>query len=745
MRKKILSLLCCVFILLPLSACKEAVTQPSFNTELESEMPAETLIAENGSYRLELNRTNMGIILTDLSSGEQWGSSPVSSNGEELDEFGMPVKKHPQVESVLLVKCQNVLGTTEDTYLSYIDAVQEGRIRYKTIENGLCIEFYFDEAQIMIPVEYRLLEDSVTVSIDPGKIQEGDNRILQISLAPFWCSAKNDAADAYLFVPSGSGALIGVDSQSGQGSKYAAQVYGTDPTIEEKAAISTTEHIRLPVFGARDGNKGACAVIDKGAESAWIEATAGSVTFGYSSAYATFQMRGYTNHTAQVFAYEKVENQVYSKRMIDTPVSVRFYPLKGEQASYSGMAKVYREYLNETAGMPSVCDDSSLHFTLLGGTMITKSFIGIPYETVYPATTLSQAAHILSELSSELGMKFSVKLKGFGESGVDEGKIAGGYKISHKVGSVKELNALADFCKKNAIDLYMDYDLTRFKSNANGFTVFSDAVTNPGEQKAAQYYYNMAVKDQEKETLYYLLSPSKFSEAADKLLTKTKNLNYAGFALDTLSSAAYSDYSDKTKSTFYAKSGVGDMVVSVIDKVKQDGRLFMANKPNAYAAAKADIIVDAPTATANEHLFKSEVPFYEIVFKGCVPMVCESVNLAADANTQILRAVESGCGLNYTLMAEWDESLIDAAQPIFYNSVYADLKPQILETVNKLADYYEKIAGAKIINHTILETGLRETRFDNGITVYVNYGDKAISGPEGEIAASDYLVLENRP
>ena len=100
MRKKILSLLCCVFILLPLSACKEAVTQPSFNTELESEMPAETLIAENGSYRLELNRTNMGIILTDLSSGEQWGSSPVSSNGEELNEFGMPVKKHPQVESV---------------------------------------------------------------------------------------------------------------------------------------------------------------------------------------------------------------------------------------------------------------------------------------------------------------------------------------------------------------------------------------------------------------------------------------------------------------------------------------------------------------------------------------------------------------------------------------------------------------------------------------------------------------------
>ena len=70
--------------------------------------------------------------------------------------------------------------------------------------------------------------------------------------------------------------------------------------------------------------------------------------------------------------------------------------------------------------------------------------------------------------------------------------------------------------------------------------------------------------------------------------------------------------------------------------------------------------------------------------------------------------MESGCGLNYTLMAEWDEALIDAAQPIFYNSVYADLKPQILETVNKLADYYEKIAGAKTVSYTHLDVYKRQ-------------------------------------
>ena len=35
------------------------------------------------------------------------------------------------------------------------------------------------------------------------------------------------------------------------------------------------------------------------------------------------------------------------------------------------------------------------------------------------------------------------------------------------------------------------------------------------------------------------------------------------------------------------------------------------------------------------------------------------------------------------------------------------------------------------------------TAFDNGITVYVNYGDSAVATPDGEVDAHDYLVLES--
>ena len=66
----------------------------------------------------------------------------------------------------------------------------------------------------------------------------------------------------------------------------------------------------------------------------------------------------------------------------------------------------------------------------------------------------------------------------------------------------------------------------------------------------------------------------------------------------------------------------------------------------------------------------------------------------------------------------------------------------MLNNVEKLSDYYSKVNGKKIASHTVLEGGLRETVFENGVCVYVNYTDKAIASPAGEVAPYDYLITE---
>ena len=124
----------------------------------------------------------------------------------------------------------------------------------------------------------------------------------------------------------------------------------------------------------------------------------------------------------------------------------------------------------------------------------------------------------MAEIKGQVNTDFSVQLKGFGDSGLDAGKIAGNYTVNKNLGSKKELKNLFEFSKNQNIDLYFDFDIERFNKKSSGFSTFFDAATNAGEQKAVQYAYDIAVRDIKEETAYNLLSPANFTRAFDKII-----------------------------------------------------------------------------------------------------------------------------------------------------------------------------------------------------------------------------------
>ena len=740
--KRLIIMVCCFAVVLSLTACSTGFGSLKYTETEESNLPSETFVVENSKYKLQLDQSNMGFILTEKSSGKQWNTSSSENSKPQLDEFGMPIKKHPRVESILSIECKDFNSNEMNSYYSYTDSVQGGKVTYEPLKNGILLNFYFSEAKVMIPLECTLTDIGLKLSVNPKKIMESDNKVVSISIAPFFCGVQNDTKNSYLFVPSGSGALVGTGSKSAEGDSYSAQIYGYDPSIDEVASISTTQAVRLNVFGVKTGDRALCAIVDSSPQSAWINATSGSTTFGYSSCYATFQMRGYTNHIAELYSYERVENVVYSKKMINKPVSVIYCPLSGDNADYSGMANIYRDYLIKTYGMEKSSSDIPLNIRILGGTTMTKSLVGIPYETIFPTTTLSSAKAIMDEIKAEVGTEFSVQLKGFGESGVDVGKIAGNYAINDNLGSFKTLKELFDYSKNNNISLYFDFDIERYNTGSSGVSEFFDSATNAGEQKALQYYYDVAVRDKKQDTAYYLLAPKNFKNIFDKVAKKTAEYNINGISLDTLSSTAYSDYADKENSKYYSKNGFVNTANSIIKSAKSKNNRFMASSANLYSAVMADIITESPVNSEKNRIFLYDVPFYQMVFKGSIPITVESINLAADTKLALLKAIESGSGLGYTVIDNWDNSVINADLPYFYNSVFKEVKNGIFDNSKELSDYYNKISGKHIVKHTVYDSGLRETIFENGVCVYVNYTGKSIKTPKGELLPYEYLITE---
>lgn len=743
--KKIISILCCISVIFTLSACGTAEKgTKKFNKKAQNGFPSDSLIAENDNYRLEFDANSGGVIFTELSSGEKWGTIPVDAMSEELDEYGMPIKKHPKTQSPITIRYRDYVNNSIYQSLSYSDVISGGRIRTAKGKDSLLVEFYFDTAEIMVPVEYKLLEDSVQISIDPKRIEENNNTLFEISVAPFWCSAKNGTDDAYIFVPSGSGALINTDVRSQQGDTFTAQIYGRDYTKEMQTDVLVEESIKLPVFGARiNSKKATMAIVTSGAESGIIEATAGSSAVGYTSVYTSFQVRGYTEHTAQVFVGKESESNVYSNLTVRKPFTVRYYPLTGDKADYNGMAECYRDYLKSEKKL-SASKEEEVPFAVsfIGGAMVTKSFLGVPYKSLYVTTTVSEVEKIASDLYEKVGISFPITLTGFGEGGIDITSLAGGFKVNKKNGGAKALNSLKELCKKNRNRLYMDFDLIRFSKSSNGFSVNSDVVYDATDKKSLQYLYNVSTRDYNEKTKHYLLRHLKLNDAAEKLISKTSDLALDGISLSTLSNICYSDYKDKTVSNYYCASGMEKLVSGVFSSVKKSGKAVMANNANAYAAVKSDIITDIAVTSSGDNIFSEEIPFYQMIFKGYIPMVSGSQNLSAEHKKLLLKSVESGCGLSYTLTERWDNRLINSAYPAFYNSVYDEIVPTIIENYTMLKDYYKSINGAHISSHKILENGVRETVFDNNVAVYVNLNENSVSSPAGEISPYSFIVKE---
>ena len=723
---------------------KETRKKNPFDTKAVSSVIDDKFIAENDNFKLEINDTTMGVSLTDKNTGQVYGTNPVNDGDTEYNEIlGTYKPRNPQVESVLFIKYLDTEKNVTSDMISYTAAIKNGRTVFEKFENGIKINYYFDDAEIMVPVTYTLTETGIELSVNPNEIQENKNMLITVSLAPMFCSVKNKK-DGYLLYPSGSGALVYAKEISSPGETYTDEVYGIDASKEIWDKSSTNKAIRLPVFGAKFDNQAVFGIIEQGAESSLLDMKVGSKMIGYSSVYVTYQVRGFTPHIKELYNNRYVKNDVFSTNMISTPLKVSYNLLKDEEANYSTMAKIYRDYLDKTVGKAENVTPSTLDVTMVGGAMIDESFLGIPYKTILETTTLSDVQKIVNDLNKK-GVKITnLNLAGFTVNGIDSNMLGGGFEIDSALGEAEQLATIKKNCLKNKTNLFVDLDIVGFNEDGNGFDTYFDAATRANKKVAKIYSFDIAIWGRNTENAYSLLARDRIADAAKEAIAAVKDWKSGGIALSTLTSLTYSDYSDKENSQYYSKANMGNQVSTVIKDAKKNNLLVLSSDANAYAAAASNVVLNVPTNSTGAYIFDEDIPFYAMVMRGRTAISGDSLNLATSSDLQLLRSVESGAGLSYTLINNYSTRLIDVNSTVFYNSLYSDLSKQIVANYNKVSSLYEKIGNSVIVSHTILdsEKGLRETVYENGVKVFVNYGSEDVETELGVVKAKSFLVGE---
>ncbi len=726
--KRFVSILLVLSVILCCAAC--STEQPRkigrYTSKIVVNSVDSSVVAENDNYAMHWDSEKACILIEDKNSGYIWSTVPNDFyNGTPAGARANVLLNSPIIVTYV-ASPNNTLKTINGS-----SVFEDGMITAKKVKNGIQVGYFFNNVEISVPVIYKLYDDHFTVTVEPKGILENANKVYQVDIAPFLTAIpQSKDKDSYLFVPSGSGALMYADERDGSERLYQEAVYGQDLSAFNDHINSNYYKTSLPVFGVNRGENSLFAIVENGAASCEITASAGDSTIGYSNVCAAFCVRGQSTEVVKMAQYGSQRVNTYSDGLIDGKCTVAYYPLSGKHSGYSGMAECYRNYLTNKYKISKTTEDSMLYLQFLGGSLTSESFVGVPYKNLTAATTVKQANEIVSELTKTTGIKPVVQLKGFGQSGVDVGKIGGGFKLSSNLGSWKEIEAL-----NKLSEVYFDFDLVRFDKSGSGFSTVSNSAKAENGGTAYQYYYDIAAGNRvEKKGRYRLLSRDQLGKALDKAMKAVKNKEISGISLSTLGSLAYSDYKS---SDYYAKGNLDSQGTMMFAKASSKTRVMTSNA-NEYAAAKSNHIISTPSNNSAFATLDATVPFYRMVFKGVVSMASEPINTSANPRTELLKAAETGCGLLYTVTGSYN-SKFRLSDSSFALSVYSDNKNKIESDCKELSEFLSKVSNTKIKKHTILSKGVNETVFENGVTVIVNYTDKNVKTDLGIVAPEGFV------
>ena len=725
--KKIVSVLLVVLLAVSVMAGCEGrdFVVDKYDKNAEIETLSSQVVAENERLILEYNDEFKGILLTNKVSGKVWSNLFFDENNEL------------QATSTLNLNLQD-MKVYQNVFKSGEEPYKNGRISVKKIENGVEFTYYFDDVKISVPVKYILSEDSMKISIDSSKIKEGHPtyRIRYVVPSPQLCTVRKEVEDAYIFTPYGNGTIVSTKTNADgeQGIEGELENY---TSLTTSSTRETSETAKMPVYGVKAGDDAlfcigeetpsALGVTFYAADKNSVRSTVSSNLFVADYDY----FKGKASNAGSVRQLSVRSNEV---------ITIGIYPLEGENASYNGMAKCYRNYLEKNGFITeSKIEKSPYALTVMGGVMSTSSIMGIPVSTLKTLTTVSDTEKIIGDVVKTVGQKPIVVLKGYGESGVNVGKIAGGYKIASELGTTKDYKALLSYVDENKYSLFTDFEMLKYSKSGVGFSFNRDAAKTAISHVAEKFNITIPLRQFDEKNPYHILSRNKTGEAIDKLINFTDKLGISNISLSTLGTVTYSDYYD-LENPYSLASKTDSEFKEYLKKLQDSDKQVAGNASAYYAAGLLDVVFETDLEGDGSFQFKHQVPFYQMVFSGATPMYTEAINLEAQPEKTIMQAATVGMGLGFTVVETFDPSYMETNAERLYGCVYDSVKERIKKYVENYSDVYTQIGGVHVENYEILENGVTVSTFANGKVVYANQTANTVETEVGTLGAYEFKL-----
>lgn len=684
------------------------------------------LVASNQKLELYLERESLSLIIRDKQTSALMYSTvknPDQSNNETWQNF---MKSGVSLEYL----------TGSNVNVNKVSMFTEGITKdIQLTDNGFTATIYVPSLEIGFTLSVSLTDTGFVAEVLEESIIEGDtHKVSGFYLYPFLGYSKLGKREGYMVIPDGSGAIINLEDNDGEYTQpFSNYIYGQNIGIDEKNVptlfkgmniVKPAENILMPIFGMvhTDSRIGVLGIVEGGGEySSKIEAYPNGAVTAYDWITAKFIYRQSYNQsmsqsTGSIVVLQNERNHFDAR--------IRYEFVNGDDATYTGLAKQYRNYLFETDQLEKKAEEFSMRLDFLG----LEQKDGLLFKENVVMTTIEDIQNIFNELT-DLGVTNILSVyKGWQKGGISTGLPITDFKTDKALGGNSELKDLLASLEDSAIKLYLYNDPLRMDASVNSLLKYS-VVKKLNKRVYEESTYKPVV-----ETYNYLL-PNKITELVEKLEKQYLKNDLSNIMMGGISNNIFS-YSLKGKITDRIKTASD--FEQIISNSQKSFNLLL-EQPFSYLWKYTDVYLDTPLTGSHYNFTDENIPFLSIVLKGTVPMYSQYINFEANKTENFLRLIEQGVLPSFYLTMEDPAELVYTNSSDLYSSRYDLYKNEVVNYYDELQEVYQLIQGATIENHSKIED-VAVVEYSNGVKVYVNYSSKTKSVDGVTIDALSYKV-----
>lgn len=216
-------------------------------------------------------------------------------------------------------------------------------------------------------------------------------------------------------------------------------------------------------------------------------------------------------------------------------------------------------------------------------------------------------------------------------------------------------------------------------------------------------------------------------------------LDIDGISVNTIGRDLFSDYNTKHKAT---RSEAKILQQSILKEAKDQLEHVQGNGSGFYSLPYLNRIQDLDDDYSHDLLTDTPIPFAQMALHGLISYSSGYANNREEHERDMLRDIEYGSYPAFIFTDVPASAMTDAYAFRYFSTQFSEWESEAVKEYQIFNELFSAVQDQFIVSHRSITNRVKETVYENGTRILVNYGDEVYYDEEISVPALGYTLVK---